>query len=307
MDPITNNPKFAEAYRKLADVTLNPRRHTAANAFAHSEMVARRAGALARANGCSETEVQLLENLGRAHDIGKITGTAKPEKSLGVLADCQVIDEAFLALVKWHDTNLPWFNSSQRGQPPSNKAWQRLANELDIRLLALFMVADRVDAPPGWRRNAPLQWFLGEARTRKLLGDLVLDIAGEPSEISAGGALVHDGKVLVIRVRADQFELPKGGIEWDELPADAAVRETREEAGITGGLTVERELGHLDYVVGEGADRHDKRVRYFVLRGAVLGELPDRTRERRWVGKSDLETLPLVSEDLRALALRSLT
>src|SRR5688572_13593678 len=190
MEPVTSNPKFAEAYRKLAGVTLNPRRHTAANALAHSEMVARRAGALASANGCSPAEVQLLENLGRAHDIGKITGTAKPEKSLGVLAECGIDDAAFLALVKWHDTNLPWYLSAQRGQPPTDKAWRRLASELDVRLLALFMVADRVDAPPGWRRNAPLQWFLGEARTRGLLGDLRCDIEGEPSEISAGGALV---------------------------------------------------------------------------------------------------------------------
>src|SRR5688572_22444744 len=190
MDPITTQPRFAETYRKLADITLNPRRHTAANALAHSEMVARRAGALARANGCTSTETQLLENLGRAHDIGKITGTAKPEKSLGVLAECGVTDPAFLALVKVHDTNLPWYLAAQRGQAPTDKAWRRLAKEVDVRLLALFMVADRVDAPPGWRRNAPLQWFLGEARTRGLLGDLRCDIEGEPSEISAGGALV---------------------------------------------------------------------------------------------------------------------
>lgn len=303
MEPITNNPRFAEAYRKLAHVTLNPRRHTAANALAHSEMVARKAGALARANGCPADEIQLLENLGRAHDIGKITGTAKPEKSLGVLAECAVEDAAFLALVKWHDTSLPWYLSAQRGQPPSDKAWRRLASELDVRVLAMFMVADRVDAPPGWRRNAPTVWFLEQAKQRGLIGELVLDVPGEPSEISAGGALVHDDKLLVIRVRADHYELPKGGIEWDELPADAAVRETREEAGVTGGLVAERELGHLDYVV----NGYTKRVRYFVLSGdGSLGRQPERTRERRWVDREDLVTLPLVGE-LRDLALRALT
>jgi len=302
MEPVTTNPRFAEAYQKLADVRLNPRRHTAANALAHSEMVARRAGALARANGCTPDEVQLLENLGRAHDIGKITGTAKPEKSLGVLADCGVSDPAFLALVKWHDTNLPWWTSSQRGQPPTDKAWRRLASELDVRLLVLFMVADRVDAPPGWRRNAPLVWFLGEAKQRALVGDLDLDLPGEPSEISAGGVLVHDGKALVIRVRADHFELPKGGIEWDELPPDAAMRETREEAGVTGALEAEGELGHVDYRVAT----HDKRVRYFKLRGeGVLGPLPSRTHERRWVTRDELASLPFVTEDVRTLALRA--
>lgn len=299
MDPITNNPAFAAAYRQLAGVRLNPRRHTAENALAHSEMVARRAGALARANGCSPDEVQLLENLGRAHDIGKITGTAKPEKSLGVLAECGVEHPAFLVLVKWHDTNLPWWMSAQKGQPPSDKAWRKLAAEVDLRLLALFMVADRVDAPPGWRKNAPLVWFLEQAKQRGLVGELVLDLPGEPSAISAGGALVVDGKLLLIRVRADHWELPKGGIEWDELPAEAAVRETREEAGVAGALTAGRELGHVDYVV----DGFTKRVRYFLLAGdTALGPLPERTRERRWVTRDELSALALVSDDVRELA-----
>src|SRR5204862_6118137 len=116
--------------------------------------VAARAAALAAANGCAPDDVALLENLGRAHDIGKVTGTARPEKSLDVLRDAGIDDARLLALVKWHDTNLPWYTSVQRGQPPSDKAWRRPAAELDIRLLAPFMVADRVDAPPAWRRNA---------------------------------------------------------------------------------------------------------------------------------------------------------
>jgi len=138
-----------------------------------------------------------------------------------------------------------------------------------VRLLSLFMVADRVDAPPGWRRNAPTAWFLGQARERGLISDLKLDLPDHPSEVSSGGALVreHDGaqELLLIRVRADGYELPKGGIEWDELPSDAAARETREEAGVESVLQVGRELDHVDYFVGESADRHLKRVRYFTL------------------------------------------
>lgn len=293
------NPQFAEAFRRLAGVRLNPRRHTADNALAHSEAVSARAGALARANNLAAAEVQLLEDLGRAHDIGKIGGTARPDKSLDVLRTCGVDDARFLALVKWHDTNLPWWNAHVKGQPPSDKAWRRLAAEVDVPLLALFMVADRVDAPAGWRRNAPVTWFLAEAKERGLIRAPVLDLPGEPSEISAGGALVVDDAVLVIRVRAEGYELPKGGIEWDELPAEAAARELREEAGVASAVTVGRELGHLDYDVG-----HGKRVRYFAMAPAsplALDALPDRTRERRWIRRDELAALPLVSEALRAI------
>jgi ADP-ribose pyrophosphatase YjhB (NUDIX family) len=320
MSSVTDNPRFGEAYRRLADISLNPRRHTAAHAHAHAEAVAARGGELARANGCPPDEVALLEDLGRVHDIGKITGTAKPEKSLEVLRDCGITDARLLALVKWHDTNLPWFLSAQKGQPPSDKAWRRLAGELDLRLLALFMVADRVDAPPGWRRNAPLAWFLGEARRRGLVPALVLDLPGHASEISAGCALGDgdgdgggggggDGdRILLIRVRAEGYELPKGGIEWDELPEEAALRELREEAAVTSPVELAGELGHLDYELGEGADRHTKRVRYFRVRpvgggSPELGPLPPRTHERRWVTRAELAEVPLVSEELRRILL----
>ena len=180
MEDLLKNERFVAAYDTLGRVTLNPSRHTASNAREHSEAVAKMAARLASANGCTDDEVALLTNLGHAHDIGKITGTARPARSLDVLADCGIRDGTLLGLVKWHDTSLPWHQSALRGETPSDKAWRRLTSEVDLRLLCLFMVADRVDAPGGWRCNAATTWFISEARSRGLIGELILD-AIEPT------------------------------------------------------------------------------------------------------------------------------
>jgi 8-oxo-dGTP pyrophosphatase MutT (NUDIX family) len=308
MEDLLKNQRFAEVYRRLKNVSLNPRRHTAPDAQAHSDAVAQLARRLGLANGCTPNELQLLSNLGHAHDLGKITGTARPERSLEVLADCGVSDPELLTLVKWHDTGLPWHKAVLRGEAPSDKAWRRLAQDVDIRLLSIFMVADRVDAPGGWRRNAPTPWFLGEARRRGLIGALRFDVEDHPSEVCAGAALVVEDrggpKVLVIRTRAAGWELPKGGLEWDELAPEAAIRELREEAGADGELQVATELGSLDYFLGTGHDRRRKRVGYFLVRAVAdvkLGALPERTLERRWLTREVLADVPLVNDELRPI------
>ena len=49
---------------------------------------------------------------------------------------------------------------------------------------------------------------------------------------AAGGVVVHEGRVLLLdRPSRDEVRLPKGHIEDGEEPAEAALREVREEAG----------------------------------------------------------------------------
>ena len=301
---LLTSPQFCDALDRLESVTLNPRRHTAPNARAHSLEVAERARALAAHNGRSAKEIELLGDLGLAHDIGKITGTANMAASVDVLSDLGIDEPTLLGLVKRHDVNLPWYLAAERGEAPTARAWNRLARSVEMDLLALFMVADRVDAPGGWWRNAPLRWFLDQARERELIGELKLELPGSASEISAGGVLVDSGKALVIRVR-DRWELPKGGVEFDELVSEAATREVREEAGVACELVTGDELGTVEYDV----QSHRKRVHYFALSAAgtsELGPLPSATRERRWVDSADVATLELVSETLRPIIERAL-
>ena len=169
MELITNNDKFTTDYQRLKTIRLNPQRHTASNAYEHCEMVVNRVKQLAHQNVCSTQETLILVNMAYVHDIGKITGTAKPEKSVELLTLYGEFSQDFIDLVRYHDINLPWYISFTKGQAPTDKAWQKLSSKVDMRLLCLFMVADRVDCPGGWEQNKALVWFLGQCRDRMLL------------------------------------------------------------------------------------------------------------------------------------------
>lgn len=120
-------------------------------------------------------------------------------------------------------------------------------------------------------------------------------------ETSAGGLVVHtmDGirhaAVIARRNRAGRLEwcLPKGHLEGDETPEQAAVREIAEETGIIGQIV--RRLGVIDYWF-TGDDRRVHKVVHHFLLGAVGGELsvdgdPDGEAEDvEWVALADLPT-----------------
>jgi hypothetical protein len=169
MQLITNNTNFLADYQQLQKISLNPERHTARNAYEHCEMVVDRIKQLAKVNHCLEEETAILVNLAFLHDIGKTTGTAKPEKSVELLPRYGEFDESFVSLIKYHDINLPWYISYTKGEAPTVKAWQKLSRRVDIKLLCIFMVADRVDCPGGWTKNKALMWFLGQCRERGYL------------------------------------------------------------------------------------------------------------------------------------------
>ncbi|WP_454050535.1 NUDIX hydrolase [Cellulomonas sp. Marseille-Q8402] len=118
-------------------------------------------------------------------------------------------------------------------------------------------------------------------------------------ETSAGGLVVrveggvHVAAVIARRNRAGRLEwcLPKGHLEGDETPEQAAVREIAEETGIRGRIV--RRLGVIDYWF-TGDDRRVHKMVHHYLLGAVGGELtveddPDGEAEDvAWVPVLDL-------------------
>ncbi|OAI48257.1 hypothetical protein AYO44_07445 [Planctomycetaceae bacterium SCGC AG-212-F19] len=316
MQNLLENPNFQIDYAKLKAVKLNPARHTAPTAQEHCEMVAARAAHLAVLNRCTPEQSQVLKNLAFAHDIGKISGTANPEESVERLPKYGIDDPDFVALVKYHDINLPWYLSLEKGQPPSDKAWRKMTAKVDLRLLCLFMVADRVDCPGSWRSNRPLVWFLQEVRDRKLVkeelqlddGPVVVQAGRASVEVSSGAALVRgsapDGELLVVKTRSARYELPKGHLEWDETSEQAAARELQEETGLASEVTVGVSLGTLDYAFEKDGVAVQKQVHYFLCTPKSegmpnFGPKPSGTKELRWVKEAEVVDLPLVNEELR--------
>ncbi|HEX2253574.1 MAG TPA: NUDIX hydrolase [Thermoanaerobaculia bacterium] len=92
---------------------------------------------------------------------------------------------------------------------------------------------------------------------------------------SAGGVVVRAGRggaggsgggaeVLLISVGdGRRWQLPKGRIEAGESPQQAALREVREETGVSGRVLAE--LPAIDYWFVQSGRRIHKRVDYFLL------------------------------------------
>jgi 8-oxo-dGTP diphosphatase len=111
-------------------------------------------------------------------------------------------------------------------------------------------------------------------------------------QVSAGGVVFrrYNERTEVVLVAVgpqNRWQLPKGLVEPDEKPEPAAVREAREEAGVTSEIvshieTVEYWFAGLD---GGEKVRFHKRVHFYLLR-YISGDPKDHdweVNDARWV------------------------
>lgn len=129
-------------------------------------------------------------------------------------------------------------------------------------------------------------------------------------EVSAGGVIVYkhtrEWLVLIMKDMKGNWTFPKGKIEEHEEPAEAAIREIREEVGLTA-LTHIAELTPVHYFYYRGGPVK-KTVHYYLFRSpkkqTPVVQTEEGISEARWVRMADAKriigypktNLPLLAE-----------
>src|SRR3989344_6624132 len=114
---------------------------------------------------------------------------------------------------------------------------------------------------------------------------------------SAGGIVINKKReVLIVSQKGTSWSLPKGHIENKETPLEAAIREIREESGITS-LKFIKDLGHYKrYKMSKtgGNDKSEMKTIYLFLfstNQTTLKPIDPENPEAKWVDKKEVVKL----------------
>lgn len=138
------------------------------------------------------------------------------------------------------------------------------------------------------------------------------------TDLTVGGYLIHEGKVLLIHHRKLDLWLPVGGhIELDENPDEALIREFKEETGIEvevlnkNDLPIEGEvkfnLATPFYVNVHSVGDHDHACFYYVCKVLSLDNFQINKKELKniaWFSGEDLDQNK-IPRDVKSQALRA--
>jgi 8-oxo-dGTP pyrophosphatase MutT (NUDIX family) len=115
--------------------------------------------------------------------------------------------------------------------------------------------------------------------------------------VSAGGVVINQQQmVLVVNQNGTTWSLPKGHIDPGEEPLQAAIREIKEESGITDLHFLHSLGGYGRYKLGQttGEDKNEWKVLLFFLFKTKQNELKPHdphNPEARWVHPDEVEAL----------------
>lgn len=125
---------------------------------------------------------------------------------------------------------------------------------------------------------------------------------------AAGGVLIHDGQVLVLkRPGRNEVRLPKGHVEPGEDPRETALRETREESGYLA-LEIVADLGthQLSFFNAYKPALVTRDSHYYLMRlNDMTQQPPEAQFIPTWVAAAEAEAT-LTFEEEREFARRAL-
>ena len=83
---------------------------------------------------------------------------------------------------------------------------------------------------------------------------------------SAGGVVIKNNSVLMLKKTSGHWVLPKGRIEFNETEKEAAIREVEEETGIRAEIITD--LGDINYKYSKWHNNEvvDKHVKWFLMK-----------------------------------------
>lgn len=96
-------------------------------------------------------------------------------------------------------------------------------------------------------------------------------------EISCGGVVESDGKILILRKFSGDWVLPKGRIEMGETMEEAAMREVKEETGVKGEIV--KYIGYIRYTYTIRQKKNVSKTVHFYAMNAVSTDLHPQREE----------------------------
>ena len=111
---------------------------------------------------------------------------------------------------------------------------------------------------------------------------------------AAGGVVQNKDDELLFIFRKQKWDLPKGKLDGDEHPREAALREVQEECGV-GRLRIENKLCDTYHTYWENDRRVLKKTYWFTMKtnyeGRLIPQLEEDITDVKWLKQGDLNVV----------------
>ncbi|HJN78866.1 MAG TPA: NUDIX domain-containing protein [Flavobacteriaceae bacterium] len=126
-----------------------------------------------------------------------------------------------------------------------------------------------------------------------------------PIKDAAGGLVQRDDDKILFIYRKNRWDLPKGGIEKNELIIEAAQREVKEETGLADIIVIDK-IDETYHIFNNGKSYRLKRTYWYKMKSQYTGSLTPQQEEGitsvEWISKKRIpEVLENAYENIKGI------